>query len=82
MVTIDTLKTELCLDIRHHELDIVHRVGHRQENKPRSILVKFLSHKSKEKVMRANKNAKKVKIYEDLVPGIRLGIFDEVKFKP
>ena len=77
MVTIETLKKELGVCIEKPEIDIVHRVGRRQDNKPRSILVKFLSHKTKEKVMRAKKNAKNVKVSEDLAPGIKR-IFDEV----
>ena len=77
MVTIETLKKELGVCIEKPEIDIVHRLGRRQDNKPRSILVKFLSHKTKEKVMRAKKN---VKVSEDLAPGIKR-IFDEVSSK-
>ena len=60
-----------------NEIDIVHRVGHRQDNRPRPVLVKFLSHKTKEKVMRAKKNALTVKMKEDLAPGITQ-IYDQV----
>ena len=80
MVTIDTLKKELGLDFEKSDIDIVHRVGRGHTDIPRSILVKFLSHKSKEKVMRAKKKAKNVKIQEDLAPGIKR-IFDEVSSK-
>jgi len=79
-VTIDTLKKELDLDFENSDIDIVHRVGRRHADVPRAILVKFMSHKSKEKVMRAKKKAKTVKIQEDLAPGIKR-IFDEVSSK-
>ena len=39
--------------------------------------MKFLSHKTKEIVMRREKNAKNVKIFEELAPGITM-IFNEV----
>ena len=54
-VTLETLKKELNLDMERSEIDIVHRVGPRDDNKPRSSLIKFLCHKSKEKVMRHKK---------------------------
>ena len=76
-VTLDTLAKELDLDMDRSEIDIIHRVGRRVDSKPRSILVKFLSHKSKEKVMRCKKNATHIRINEDLAPGIKT-IFDEV----
>ncbi len=71
------LKDEINVDICPEEIDIAHRVGRAYENKPRSILVKFISHKSKEKVMRRKKEAKSVRIYEDLVPGVKK-LFDHV----
>ena len=80
MVTIDTLKKERGLDFEKSDIDIVHRVGRGHADIPRSILVKFISHKSKGKVMRAKKKAKNVKIQEDLAPGIK-HIFDEVSLK-
>ena len=76
-VTIDTLKKEIGVKVEKHDIDIVHRVGRRQENRPRSILVKFLIHKTEKTVMRTKKNATNVKISEDLAPGIK-HIFDEV----
>ena len=76
-VTLETLKKELDLDMEHSEIDIVHRVGPRDDNKPKSILVKFLCHKSKENVMRHTKNATHITITEDLAPGIKR-IFNEV----
>ena len=76
-LTVDTMMKEIGINIQQNEIDIVHRVGRRQENKPRPILVKFLSHKTKEKVMRAKKRATNIKINEDLAPGIKR-LFDEV----
>ena len=70
-LTLDTLKEKIGIVINQNDIDIVHRVGRRQENKPRPILVKVLSHKTKEKVMRAKKKATNVKINEDLAPGIK-----------
>ena len=72
-VTLETLKKELDLDLVRSEIDIVHRVGRRDSN-PRSILVKFLSHKTKERVMRCKKKATHIKIHEDLAP-VRIGDF-------
>ena len=76
-LTLDTLKKELDLDVDRSEIEIVHRVGRRDNSKPRSILVKFLSHKSKDLVMRCKKKATNIKINEDLAPGIKR-IFNEV----
>ena len=75
--TISILKKEIDVDISSEEIEIVHRVGRVHNGNPRSILVKFLSHKTKESVMRRKKNARNVKIYEDLAPGIKM-IFNEV----
>ena len=50
LVTLETVKKELDLDMERSEIDIVHRVGRRLDSKPRSILVKVLSHKSTEKL--------------------------------
>ena len=72
-----TLKNEIDVEINPEEIEIVHRVGRAYDGNPRSILVKFLSHKSKEKVMRRKKQANNVKITEDLAPGIKM-IFNEV----
>ena len=78
-LTIKTLKDELDLVIDPTEIDIVHRVGRYNEGKHRAILVKFMSHKSKEKVMQLKKNAPNVKIHEDLAPGIKK-IYDHLSF--
>ena len=74
-VTLNILQKEIGVVVAQNEIDIVHRVGRRQENRPRSILIKFISHKTKEKVMRAKKKSTTVKINEDLAPGIKR-IFD------
>eukprot|EP00112_Aurelia_sp_Birch-Aquarium-sp1_P009358 Seg2060.2 transcript_id=Seg2060.2/GoldUCD/mRNA.D3Y31 product="hypothetical protein" protein_id=Seg2060.2/GoldUCD/D3Y31 len=48
-------------------MEIVHRVGrNRDDGKPRAILVKCLSHKTKVGVIRDEKKAKKISIHEDL----------------
>ena len=54
--TISILKNEIDVDISSEEIEIVHRVGRVHNGNPRSILVKFLSHKTKESVMRRKKN--------------------------
>ena len=60
-ITLDTLKKELVLDVDHSKTDIVHHVGHRDNSNPRSSLVKFLSHKSKDLVMRSKRKATHLK---------------------
>ena len=72
----ETLKRELDLDMERSEIDIVHSVGHRVDSKPRSILEKFLSHKSTEKVKKCRTDATH-KNPEDLAPGTKT-IFNEV----
>ncbi len=57
-LVIRCLKDEINVDICPEEIDIAHHVGRAYENKPRSILVKFISHKSNEKVIRRKKEAK------------------------
>ena len=74
---IQAMKEEIGVAIEARDIDIVHRVGRRQENKPRAILVKFMSHKSKEQVMKKKKEATSLKIWEDLAPGIKR-IYDEL----
>ena len=52
---IAVIKEQIGVDIAKTEIDIIHRVGRvqgRQNGKPRQILVKFVSHKSKENIMR------------------------------
>ncbi len=70
-VIIQKLKDEINVEIKPEEIDIVHRLGRQQAGKHRAILIKFLSHKSKEKVMRKKKEAQDIKIFEDLAPGIK-----------
>lgn len=74
---IKLLKEEVGVDVKASDIDIVHRVGRRDPNKPRAIILKFMSHKSKEAVMRKKRDAKNIKIREDLAPGIKR-MFDEV----
>ena len=61
-VTLDILKKEVELVLERSEVDIIHLlVGRRIEGKPRAILVKFLSHKSEEKVLKVKKKLDKYK---------------------
>ncbi len=76
-MTIDTFQKEVDVQIKASEIDIVHRTGRRQESKPGPVLVKFMSHKTKEMIMRNKKNAQNVRIYEDLAPGIKQ-MYDDV----
>ena len=55
----------------------MHCVGRRYNSNPRSILVKFLCHKTKELVIRYKKKARHMKIHEHLAPGIKC-MFNEV----
>ena len=63
-VCIDCVKEQIGVNVDKQDIDIVHRVGRFQEGKPRPILIKFLSHKTKEIVTRMRKEAKDVKIVE------------------
>ena len=72
----ETLKRELDLTMERSEIDIVHSVGRHVDSKPRSILEKFVSHKSKEKVKKCRTDATH-KNPEDLSPGIKT-ILNEV----
>lgn len=77
-LTVDVIKNEISVDLRKEDLDIVHRVGRqRSDKKPRPILVKCLSHKTKSLVMRQKKSATNIKIVEDLAYGIRQ-VFNDI----
>eukprot|EP00794_Sanderia_malayensis_P020697 gene20697-22733_t len=69
--TIKCIEDEIGIKVEPRDIDIVHRVGRRWENKPRAVLVKFISHKTKELIMRNKKKATNVKVKEDLAPGIK-----------
>ncbi len=58
------------MELESSDIDIVHRAGRRRDDKPRAILVKCVSHKTKVHVMREKKKAKKVTIREDLAIGM------------
>ena len=77
-VTLNTLQKESGVVVTQNKIDIVHQVGRRQENRPRPIVINFISHKTKEKVMRAKKKVTAVKINEDLAPGIKR-LLDDVR---
>ena len=76
-ITLDTFKKEVDLDVDRSEIELVYQVGRRENSNPRSILVTFVSHKSKELVMRYKKKPTHITINEDLAPGIT-HIFNEV----
>ena len=63
-LAIDFFKEKLQVDVREDEIEIIHRAGkYRPEGrhnpkKARPILIKFLSHKTKARVMRAKKALK------------------------
>ena len=58
---------ELGLTIDSDEIDRSHRVGRPSTNKPRAILVKFISYKTRDKLYNARRKAKKgIFISEDL----------------
>ena len=61
---IEKIKEEIDVDIDAKEIDIVHRVGKKSQDKTRGILVKFVSHKTKEK-----RRTRNVRISEDLAIG-------------
>ena len=69
---IEKIKEEIDADIDAKEIDVVHRVGKKSQDKTRGILVKFVSHKTKEKIMRKKKSAKNIRISEDLASGTRV----------
>ena len=65
---VDFCKNELGVDLHEQEIDRAHRVGRQHGKKSRAIIVKFRSHASKVKVMKAKKNLKGKPLYvnEDL----------------
>ena len=73
-VVIKTLKDNIAVTIDPDEIDIVHRVGrfqNRDQGKHRAVLIKFISHKSKMRIMKEKKKATGIKIFEDLAPGVK-----------
>ena len=63
------IKEEINVEISPDDVDIVHRVGKRSEE--RRILVKFSSHKPKERVLKSKNHAKNTRISEDLAARTR-----------
>ena len=59
------------MEMTASDIDIVHRVGQFFGKYPHANLVKFLSHKSKENIIKRKKEAKSIKITEDLARGIK-----------
>ena len=65
------IQEEINVEISPDDVDIVHRVGKRSEEGPRSILVKFSSHKPKERVLTSKNHPKNTRISEDLAARTR-----------
>ena len=55
---IEKIKEEIGIDVKPEEIGIVHRVGKRSSESSRGILIKFVSHKTKVKVMRKKSRKK------------------------
>ena len=68
---INTIKEEIGVEIEAEEIDITRRVGQRHQDRGRGILVKFVSHKSKVKIMKKKRQAKNIRVSEDLAQGTR-----------
>ena len=68
---INTIKEEIGVKLEAEEIDITHRVGQRRQDRGRGILVKFVSHKSKVKIMKKKRQAKNIRVSEDLAQGTR-----------
>ena len=48
------------VDVTHDQIDRIHRVGMKNGNKPRSILVKFATYRAQDKLMRNRKVLKNI----------------------
>ena len=48
------------VDITHDQIDRIHRVGRKNENKPHSILVQFVTYRARDNVMRNRKVLKNI----------------------
>ena len=63
-------KEELGVEIKEEEIEIAHRVGQirRSQNKPRAVIIKFLSNKSKMQLLSKRKllKGKSIAIMEDM----------------
>ncbi len=79
---IQVINDEIGVEIEKSDIDIVHRAGRRRsDGKPRAILVKCVSHKTKLKVMREKKKAKHVTIKEDLAYGMQDYMYQVIEKK-
>ncbi len=79
---INVIRQEIDVSINPSEIDIVHRLGRPyNDGHCRPILVKFMSHKTKEKVMKNKKKAKNVKIFKDLAKEIKVMLDQIVEHK-
>ena len=68
---VKAFKEEIGLEINVEEIDIMHRAGKKRQDRSRGILVKSIYHKSKVNVMKKKKQAKNIRISEDLSAGTR-----------
>ena len=73
---LNTVKEEIGVELTADEIDITHKAGQKRQDMSRGILVKFVSHKSKEKTMKQKKQAKNIRISEDLSVGTRQMLSD------
>ena len=79
--TLLALKNEIDVEVNPDEIEIVHHVSCAYDGNPRSILEQFLSHKTKEKVMKRKKQAQQVKIAEGLASGIKMILNEVSKYR-
>ena len=64
---IEKIKEEIDVDIDTKEIDIAHRVGKKSQDKTMGILVKFVCHKTKEKIMRKKRALKILELVKTLL---------------
>lgn len=72
------------LQVEGVQIERAHRTGRRNEGRPRTIVMKLLSYKDKERILKLAKNLKGTSIYinEDFSPAtmkIRKDLFKEIK---
>ena len=68
-IVVNTIKANLHINIDHAEINIAHRLGPKQQNKPRPIIAKLLSRSKKSDIMNACVTIKpNIYINESLTP--------------
>ena len=68
---INIIKEEIGVETEAEEIDITHRAGQKHKDRGRGILVIFVSHKSKVKIMKKKRQAKNIRASKDLAQGTR-----------